>query len=136
MPTHAAVQLAIEDRMRTLWTDQSVDVRYENELRKRPAGNFIRLTVKSLRSREVGFGAGKILYRRPGIIWAQCFVPAKTGTQRARVMADAVIDIFEGKSFSGLTCDVSELSEIGNDGKGFWMVSAKIFFDHDFERSY
>lgn len=136
MSSHAAAHLAIETRMDTLWTDDTVCVRYENESRKIPPGDFIRLTVRSLRSREVGYGAGKILYRRPGIIWAQCFVEAKTGTQRARVIADAVVDIFEGKSFSGIACDVSELVELGDDGEGFWQVNAKIFFDHDFERTY
>lgn len=136
MSSYAAAHLAIETRMDSLWTDDSVSIRYENESRKIPAGDWIRFSIRTLRGREVGFSAGKILYRRPGIIWAQCFVQAKTGTQRARIIADAVIDIFEGKSFSGITCDVSELSELGDDGEGFWQVNAKIFFDHDFERTY
>ncbi len=136
MPTHAAAHLAIEDRMNTLWADESVDVRYENEARKIPTGDHIRLNVRGLRPIEVGYSGNKILYRRPGIIWAQCFVQAHTGTQRARVIADAVADVFESKQFGGITCNEAEVVELGDDKEGFWQVNAKIFFQHDFERTY
>jgi len=136
MSTHAAAHLAIETRMNTLWADQSVDVRYENESRKVPTGDHIRLSIRNGRSYEAGYAGGAILYRRPGIIWAQCYTQAKTGTQRARVIADAVLDIFEGQQFSGITCNAAEVTELGDDGEGFWQVNAKVFFDHDFERTY
>ncbi len=133
MPTHADVQLAIETRFNTLWTDQSVAVRYENDPRKRPTGSFIRLSIRNARSSEVGFAAMKSLYRRQGWIVAQCFVEAKKGTQPVRVIADAVIAIFEGQQFSDVTFRESEIAEVGDDGNGFWQVNAKVFFDFDFE---
>lgn len=136
MSTHASAQLAIETRFSTLWPDQDVDTRFENEARKTPTGKYIQLHVRNLREEEVGFAAGKILYRRPGFIVAQCFQKAHEGTQEARVMADAVLAIFEGQSFNGITCNTAEVVELGDDGEGFWQVNAKIFFDHDFERSY
>lgn len=136
MPTNAEVQKAIETRFRDNWPDQSVELRFENEARKKPTGKFIRLNIRNLRPIESGYSGGKILYRRPGIIWAQCFVPAKTGTQQARVMADDVADIFEGQQFSEITCNEAEVEEIGDDGEGFWQANAKIYFDHDFERTY
>ena len=136
MPTHAAVHLAIETRFNAQWADQSVSVRYENDPRKRPTGSWIRLSVRNEKAVEIGFNANKVLYRRPGRIVAQCFVSNKQGTQAARVMADAVIAIFEGQQFSSITCRESELTEVGDDGNGFWQVNAKVFFDFDFERSY
>jgi len=136
MATHAAVQLAIETRMGALWPDQDVDVRYENEARKRPTSNHIQLFVRSFRSVESGYSGGKILYRRPGVIRAHCFVPAHEGTQEARVMVDTAIGIFEGQQFGGITCNEGEVEELGDDGEGFWQVNAKIYFDHDFEVAY
>jgi hypothetical protein len=136
MPTHAAAQLAIETRFRDNWIDQNVALRFENEARKKPADEFIRLVIRNFRAAEVGFAAGKILYRRPGVIYAQCFVQGRKGTQRGRVLADAVLDIFEGQSFSSITCNTAEVEELGDDKEGFWQVNAKVFFDHDFERTY
>lgn len=133
MPTHAEVQLAIETRFNTLWADESVAVRYENDPRKRPTGPFIRLSIRSAASKEVGFAESKSLYRRPGWIVAQCFVQAKQGTQAARVIADAVIAIFEGQQFSDVTFRESEIVEVGDGGNGFWQINAKVFFDFDLE---
>jgi len=133
MPTHAAVQLAIETRFSAQWADQSVVIRYENDPRKLPAGPHIRLFIRNGRAIEVGFSGGKILYRRPGWINAQCFIQAKLGVKQARQMGDAVIAIFEGQQFSEITCRESEVVELGDDGEGFWQANAKIFFDHDFE---
>ena len=136
MTTFAEAHLAIESRMHTLWTDQSVTIRYENEPRKLPSGDWIRLVVRNFRPSEQGYSANNILYRRPGMIVAQCFVQAKTGTTAARTIAEAVIDIFEGQKFDGVTCAEGEVEELGDDGEGFWQVNAKIYFDFDFERSY
>lgn len=136
MPSFAAVQLSIETRFRDNWPDQSVDLRYENEARKLPTGKFIRLTVRSGRGVESGYAGNAILFRRPGIIWAQCFVPRHEGTQEARVMADQVLNIFEGQHFSGVECGEGEVQEVGDDGNGFWQVNAKIYFDHDTNRTY
>lgn len=133
MPSYSAAQLAIETRFDANWSDQTVRTRYENELRKRPTDPFIRLSIRNLRSRLVGIAGNRHLYRRPGWISIQCFVPVKEGTQTARVMADAAIAIFEGQQFSSITCRESEMMEIGDDGKGFWQVNAKVFFDFDFE---
>ncbi len=134
--THAAAHLAIETRFNTLWVDQDVAVRYENDPRKIPTDKFIRLTIRNGISTEVGFAANKILYRRQGFITGQCFVQAKQGTQEGREMADAVIAIYEGQQFSSITFRESELVEVGDGGNGYWQVNAKVFFDFDFERSY
>lgn len=136
MTTNSAAHLSIETRLRNQWADQNVELRYENEARKIPIGEHVRLHVRSFRAIETGYSGGKVLYRRPGMIVAQCFVEAKTGTQRARVIADAVIDIYEGQEFEGITCNESEVVEVGDDGNGFWQVNAKIYFDHDYERTY
>ena len=136
MPTHSQVQIEVETRLQDNWSDPDVDLRFENEARKIPPGPFVRLTIRSGRSQEKGYAGNKILYRRPGIIWAQCFVPRQFGTQKARSIADAVLDIFEGQQFGGITCSEGEVQELGDDGKGFWQANAKIYFDHDIERSY
>jgi len=136
MSTNAEAQLAIETRLNANWTDQGVELRFENEARKIPVGEHLRLSIRNLRPFEVGYSAGIVRYRRPGIIWVQCFVEAKTGTQRARVIADAVADIFEGQQFGEITCREAEQEELGDDGEGFWQVNCKIYFDHDYDRSY
>ena len=134
MATYAGVQLEIETRRETLWVDDGVEVRYENEARKLPTGDHIQFFVRSGLSRETGFSGGKILYRRPGWIVAQCFVQAKKATQICRTIADAVIDIFEGQQFSGITFRESEVVEVGSN-EGFYQINAKVFFDFDFERT-
>lgn len=133
MPTHAEIHTAIETRFDANWADQTVAIRFEEDPRKRPTDPFIRLVVRSLRSQEVGYSGDKTLFRRPGWIAMQCFVPVGSGTQAARVMADAAIAIFEGQQFSSITCRESEVVELGDDGKGFWQVNAKVFFDFDLE---
>lgn len=133
--THEAIHDAIETRFDANWAQTDVDVRYEEDPRKRPSGKFIRVTVRSLRSREVGYSGNKVLYRRPGFIIMQCFTQVGTGTRVARKMADDAIAIFEGQQFSGVSCNESELRELGQDGKGFWQVNALVHFDFDFERT-
>lgn len=133
MPTQAAVQLAIEDRLKTQWVDQSVLLRFEEDSRKKPSGPFIRLSIRNLRSLEKGISGNKILYRRPAFISMQCFVQVGTGTQAARVMVDAAIAIFEGQQFSGITCRESEVKNVGDDKKGFWQINAIVYFDFDEE---
>lgn len=135
MTTHSEAQKAIETRFDTNWSDDEVVYRFEQDPRKKPSGPHIRLFVRSLRALEVGYKGANILYRRPGWISMQCFVQVGTGTQAARAMADAAIEIFEGQQFSGVTCRESEVVELGDDGKGFWQANAKVFFDFDFERA-
>lgn len=133
MPTSAAVHLAIENRFETLWTDQNVTLRFEEDSKKKPSGPFIRLNIRGLRSSEKGFSGAKVLYRRPAFITMQCFVQVGTGTQAARVMADAAVAIFEGQTFSSISCGESEVREVGDDKKGFWQVNAIVYFDFDEE---
>lgn len=139
MSENAPAQLAIETRFEAQWIDDSVLLRYENDARKKPTGPYIHFFIRTGRAREMGFAGNKILYRRPGWIVAQCFVKARKGTQACRVMADSVIAIFEGQQFSGITFRESEVVEIGidrNEKAAFWQANAKVFFDHDFERSF
>lgn len=135
MPTHASTQLAIETRFDTQWADNSVAVRYENDPRKKPTGSYIHLFVRNGRAVEMGYSSQRVLYRRPGWIVAQCFVQAKTGTQACRAMADAVVAIFEGQTFSDIIFREGEIVEVGDDDDGFWQLNAKVFFDFDFERT-
>ena len=133
MPTSAAVQLAIENRFETQWADDDVSLRFEEDPRKKPTGSFIRLSVRGLRSQEKGFSGAKILYRRPAFISMQCFVQVGDGTQLARVMADAAVAIFEGQTFSDISCGESEIREVGDDKEGFWQVNAIVYYDFDEE---
>ena len=133
--THGQVLSLIEHRLRTNWADDEVDVVFEQDRQKRSTGLFIRASVRSLRSIEVGYNGGSILYRRPGWISMQCFVEVGNGTRRARDIADDAIAIFEGQQFSGVTCRESEMQELGDDGKGYWQCNAKVFFDFDYERN-
>lgn len=133
MPTHANSHLAIETRFQSNWSNDDVPIRFEQDPRKKPSSSFLRLSVRNLRALEVGYSGDKILYRRPGWIHIQCLVPVGKGTQVARDLADTAIAVFEGQQFSGITCRESEIKETGDDGKGFWQVVAKIYFDHDYE---
>lgn len=136
MPTYGEAQVAIENRLKQNWTDNDVLLRFENEGRREPGKPYIQTLIKELRTEEVGYAGNKILYRRFGLIWAQCFWPAKEGTKKARDVAQAVIDIYEGQQFSQIICREGNIDPSGDDGKGFWQVNAKIEFDHDFERTY
>lgn len=136
MPTHAAVLTTIETRLHDQWSDETVDLRYENEARPKPIGPHIVLHVRTGRSFEAGYAGGKIRYRRPGWIVAQCFTEAKKGTKAARELADTVIGIYEGQTLSEIIFSESEVVEVGDDGSGFYQVNAKIYFEHDFERTY
>ncbi len=133
--THATAQIAIEDRLRIQWADDDVDLRYENDPRKKPLKSYVHLFVRSGRAVEMGFSSSRVLYRRPGWIVAQCFVEAKTGTQVCRAIADAVIAIYEGQTFSEIIFREGEVVEVGDEGNGFWQLNAKVYFDFDFERT-
>jgi len=139
MSENAPAQLAIETRFDAQWIDDGVAIRYENDARKKPPGPYIHFFVRTGRAIEMGFAGKKILYRRPGWIVAQCFILPRKGTQACMVMADAVIAIFEGQQFSGITFRESEIVQVGissTSKEAFWQANAKVFFDHDFERSF
>jgi hypothetical protein len=135
MPTNSQVLTSIESRFDSNWDDDSVEVRYEQDRRKRPSINFIRLTVRTLGTQEMGIAGSKILYRRQSSIVMQCFTIVGNGTKLAKDIADRAVAIFEGKQFAEITCRESSIRELGDDGKGFYQVNATVFFDFDLEVS-
>lgn len=136
MPTEVEAQNAIESRLTAEWLDQDVELRFENDPRKLPTGSHIILHLRHVVTTEVGYSGNNILYRRFGMIVAQCFVEAKNGTKIARGLADAVLDVYEAKQFGSISCNQGEVVPVGDNKDGFWQCNAKIFYDHDFQRSY
>jgi len=57
------------------------------------------------------------LKRHTGVISVQIFAPANSGTNTLRGYADTIANIFDGKKFSDVVCDVASMQTIGTDDR-------------------
>ncbi len=104
-------RLVIENRFKEYWT--ATTVAWENISFDTPNNEgWVRLNILN---GSGGFRAINNLKRHTGIIIVQIFVPRDTGTSTIRQYADMVSQIFDGKKFSDVVCDVSNIESVGTD---------------------
>lgn len=132
--TYVVAQNHIESRFKANWpTSVKALLCAENIGKLKPYPPYVRLTIRHAASEQKSIGGGFILYRRDGIVIAQCFSEVRKGVKPARLLADTFVAIFEGQQFGTspvITCRESAVNEIGvsND---MYQVNASVMFDWD-----
>jgi hypothetical protein len=121
-------KLAIRDKFDTEW-GAATPVDYDNDDFDEPQGTpWARMVVRTQPSNQDSLGkVGNRKYLRKGIVFVQIFVPVKTGTYDADVLADRVRTIFEGTRLSGIWFYETDVSEQGEDGKYFTYLVQSLF---------
>lgn len=136
----AAAEAAIRARFDSLFPAKQpgVSIVHDNRhgLELGATAEWVRLAVLGgpARMLEVGGRTSENL----GRIVVQVFIPLgaldgahqPTGTARARAIADSVAEVFQGQTFSGVTCYATEEVPVGADpdGKPFWQMNASTRF--------
>lgn len=120
---HADDAQTIRSRFEALWPAEFSpavphtfsDVEYEPT----EGDAWVRLTVISGEQRQVGNGNFR-RFRRTGVVAVSIFLPAGSGDGQAQEIADAVANIFMGRTVNGVIFRGTGLTRVGRDGA--WQV--------------
>jgi hypothetical protein len=93
---------------------------------------WLRFTITEGEAANAGFGGSQNLYRHPGNVIVQVFVPANEGDGRARSIADLVAAVYRGKRLTpGIRFfDAPYVNTVGRDGD-WWQVNVICPFAYD-----
>lgn len=130
--TFEAENTAIESKFHDNWA-AATPVKYDN-VDFTPPGNaaFVELQIHNGFASPISTG-GTTLYRSPGIISINIYLPLNTGTKTAKGYTDTIAAIFRGQQFSGIICRAASVTRIGElDGKFVYNVSIPFFRDETF----
>lgn len=115
----AATEAIIRSRFDTEWTaaGRTEPILFDNQGDDNVVRDsaWVRLTVLPGESRQVEMGNTR-RWRRSGIVVIQIFIPTNTGTGLAQELGDAVLEIFEGLTVSGVIFRATSLNRVGVDG--------------------
>lgn len=116
----AATESTIRSRFNTEWAtaQPTVPVFFDNagdDVTPPQNSAWVRLTVLPGESRQVEMGRLR-RWRRVGQIVVQIFVPAASGTGLAQELGDAVRDVFEGRTVSGVIFRATSLNRVSLEG--------------------
>jgi len=92
---------------------------------------WLRFTITEGTANTPAFGSG-VVYRHPGNVIVQVFVPANEGDGRARSIADTVAAVYRGKRLTpGIRFfDAPYVNTVGRDGDWF-QVNVVAPFEYD-----
>ena len=94
--------------------------------------SWVRFYIKNNNSFQNTFAStGNRNFRRQGLIIAQIFVPANSGTKTGEEIGDEINNIFEGKRFTDIYCYAGTFRESDIQEDGFFMFVLSIPFDFD-----
>lgn len=103
---------------------------FENEDLKEP-DTWMRLTIRTqARNQETLGPKGSRRYFSNASILVQCYSRTNIGRQPADTLARTVTTIFEGETFSGVTCNAAIARESPPEGKWYQIV-VEVEFTYD-----
>lgn len=118
--TFAATATTIRTRFNTEFAAvrPTVPIHWPNEVKTPPSGTpWVRLTIVEGESGLIAMGgANSNLYRNPGLVVVQIFVPISTLDNLGLQIADDVATIFRSQFVSGVRFRTPSTSPIGPDG--------------------
>lgn len=92
---------------------------------------WVKPTVREGEASQPAFGGGTNVYRHPGNVIVQVFVPVGGGDGKAREIADYIASIFRGKRISSVRFfNAPYIQTVGPDGHWF-QVNAVCPFEYD-----
>lgn len=96
-----------------------------------PGTPWLRFTITEGEANTPAFGSG-VVYRHPGNVIVQVFVPANEGDGRARSIADTVAAVYRGKRIAnGIRFfDAPYINNVGRDGDWF-QINVVAPFEYD-----
>lgn len=93
---------------------------------------WIRFDMKHNEGYQASAGSpGSNRFRREGVITIQVFAPEGDGANDAADKADAVADIFIGKTENGIQYYDTTSRDVGNDENGFFQINVTTKFKYD-----
>lgn len=133
--SYALEQGYIRARFATAW-GATTPVAWPNEdFEETPAGEWVRLTVLTGEGVVASVGTPEKLYRFPGLISIQVFVPLGDGDGRAMELADIVAGIFQSTRFGGaanhgILCGAASVKVVGR-GETHYQVNVNTPYRRD-----
>ena len=129
MTTENQARESIYQEFITQWANQT-DVTFENESFT-PDGNYVRVTVRGLPSnqRTMG-GTGNRRFRRNALVFVQIFTPVGEGRRVSGDLTELAKDVFEGRTFDGLSFSSVNSRGVGPDGK-WYQALVEAPFDYE-----
>lgn len=125
--TFADAQKYIESRFAANWT--LTPIAWQNVEYEPTAGTaYVEFGVFEADSQVVSIGT--LLYRNPGLISVNIYLPLNRGLQAAKGYGDTVKTIFAGQNFNGITCRAVSLATLG-EHNGWHVVNASVPFFWD-----
>ncbi len=81
---------------------------------------IVECDINILTSRQASLGAvGTRLFRRTGDVIMRVHTPLGEGTRRDKEIVDIILNLFEGKTFSGIVTQTIDFIRIGSVGDKF-----------------
>lgn len=129
--SYDAQRTSIQQRFNTQFSaaHAGVPIVFENLSAAKPVDGYVLLSILNGEARLRGLGMTR-LYRYPGVISVDIFVPLKQGIKNADLYAQTVDDIFRGQSFDGILCRAAQRTDLGKE-ENYWRVNVSIPFQRD-----
>lgn len=122
---------AIQTRFKNLWQAAypTIPIVFDNLRADKAPNGFVALHILNGASVLRGMGAQQ-LFRYPGVISVDIFVPAEKGTKLLDQYADTIEGIFRAQSFSGILCRSVDRRDLGQQDN-FYRVNVSFPFTRD-----
>ena len=138
----AALSIIIEDTFESAWANRTL-VNHDNVNFTPPDdASWVSLEIWDGKSSKASLGTGVQLRRELGTVFVMIFTPLNDGSRPAKLLADAVADIFRDLVVSGVTFYESTSIRVGqqyytNSGTGvpataqWYQIKVAIPFKYD-----
>lgn len=130
---YSTIEAAIRQRLADNWS--TTPIKYGNTPSPAVEPPFVFLEIRHTSARQIGIGTGETnrLYRQSGLILIAIYVKKNDGTGLAAQYADAICDIFRGKTFGGVVCSTCypDGGRPADDQGNYWMKTILCEFYSD-----
>ena len=121
----------LQQRMVTLWDNIAYPIEYENVNIDTPENApWVRFTINVIDAENFSLGTRTQI---DGFLVLQIFLPLKSGTRQAKIIADLYAAIMENKQLSNGVGNViftyaNDLTALGDDGNGWYAFNSSVTF--------
>ena len=129
--TYDTQRNAIQTRFKNLWQAAypSIPIVFDNLRAEKAPNGYVALHILNGASALRGMGAQR-LFRYPGVISVDIFVPAEKGTKLIDQYADTITGIFRAQSFNGILCRSDDRRDLGKQDN-YWRANISFSFTRD-----